>query len=492
MNIYLIGHTYEFEINNIFRIFDINISNTFIYKKPTNLSKDNINIISELLEKDSSYLSSIELYDGEELLFNSKIDSKDIQLEKVDRKKFRKLTIKLSLYEVLSRYYNKVSEYGILTGVRPVKLVFECKRFGLNDEEIKKILKNTYKVSLKKINLIFDTVKNEKKYILKNMNEKNYNLYVGIPFCPTRCVYCSFISYSNYDEKILNKYVDKLTYEIEETIKIAISKGLQLNCLYFGGGTPTVLNIKQMDKMFRVIKKYYLLDSIREITVEAGRPDTISKEKLSYLKQNFINRISINPQTMNDRTLKLIGRKHSVKNIIEKYNLARETNIEKINMDVILGLPKEKEKEIIITMEEIMKLHPDNITIHTLSYKKGAEIYKNKQNQKENDNLISNMYNIALNYCKTNNYEPYYMYRQKNILGNLENTGYTLKGKECIYNIVTIEEKETVLACGVGAVSKIVDYRNDTITRIPNYKNIKDYINKTDRLIEKKKNIDKY
>jgi oxygen-independent coproporphyrinogen-3 oxidase len=389
----------------------------------------------------------------------------------------------------MKKYYKTEPEYGILAGVRPVKILFVAKDNGKSKEDVDSILENTYEVSADKIKLLWEVSKTEEKYINKEINIKNYNLYIGIPFCPSKCSYCSFTSYIGYKNNQIEKYLETLLYEIEKTIQFALLKKLKLNSIYVGGGTPSVLNEEQINRLFDKIREYYDLSKINEITFEAGRPDTISEQKLLCLKKHFVNRISINPQTMKQETLKAIGREHSVNDIKDKYNLARKIGFNSINMDIILGLPYENEKDAERTIDELINLGPDNITVHSLSYKTGSVLRQDNDNQLLLEfRLLKEMHEVVERKCMVAGYTPYYLYRQKNIKGNLENVGYTLDNKESIYNIVIIEEIETILACGAGVSSKIfID--NNRHEPVYNFKGLEEYSLRIDEILGKKKKL---
>lgn len=487
---YFVGHNFEYEVRNTLRIFDLNIK--YKIELHSNVdstythNSDGLIIISILDNVNDEYIGSSKLYYNKKLLFESKINMNDIKLEKKNEKKLKKVLVSKTVYVVLSKYYKTKSEYGILTGVRPVKILFTAKHNGKSDEEINDIFENTYEVSSDKLKLLWEVSKIEEKYINIDENKKNYNLYIGIPFCPSKCSYCSFTSYVNYKNEKIKKYIDTLIYEIEKTIELAKSLNLHINSVYFGGGTPSFLNEYEINRIFDSLKKYYDLAKISEITFEAGRPDTITMEKLNILKSNYVNRISINPQTMNQNTLVNIGRKHTVEDIIEKYQLARKVGFKSINMDIILGLPGEDKYYVENTINEIIKLMPDNITVHSLSYKRGASLTKEEHEMTKDYELLSKMQSLVHKSCYEAGFKPYYMYRQKNIKGNLENVGFTLANKESIYNIVIIEEIETVLACGAGVSSKILD-ENLKHEPIFNFKSIEEYIKRIDEIIEKKK-----
>lgn len=483
---YFVGHDFEYESRNALRVFDLNIKYD-IKDKTYFEDNEGLGLLSILEKKDDGFIGYAKLYNNNELLFESKINSKNIILEKDNEKKLKKTLVVKTMHSVFAKYYNIKPDYGILIGVRPVKIIFTAKDSGKSNEEINNILKNTYEVSDDKIKLLWEVSKIEDRYINKKLNSNNYNLYIGIPFCPSKCSYCSFTSYINCKDSTVEKYLKTLLYEIEKTIELALSKKLKLNSIYIGGGTPSFLNKDQINILFESIKKYYDLSTIKEISFEAGRPDTISEEKLMVLKDNFVDRICINPQTMNQDTLIAIGRKHSVHNIIEKYELARELGFNSINMDIILGLPNENDRDAEHTIDEIIKLRPDNITVHSLSYKTGSALRQDNEHRLSKDyTLLKDMHKVVDLKCLEAGYKPYYMYRQKNIKGNLENVGYTIENKESIYNIVIIEEIETILACGAGVSSKIM-LGNGRHEPVYNFKGLEEYSHRIDEIIEKKK-----
>lgn len=488
VSFYLVGHKYDFEIKNVFKIFDLNSEIKISYDNNINFDCSELIVLSEFVESFNNFTCKTTLYKDKKEINHLIIDKNDIKLEKDDEKKLRKTVVKKSLYDVLAKYFDEKAEYGFLTGIRPNKILAMAIKNGMSREDANLILKNTYEVSESKIELLNDIYDRQIKYMIEEDNANNYNLYIHIPFCPSRCIYCSFVSFSNYNQNILDEYVEKLTYEIDETIKLAISNNLRLNTIYFGGGTPSVLSTENIDDIFMVIKKYYDLKNVNEITFEAGRPDTIDEEKLKCLKYNSVNRISINPQTMNEKTLQNISRNHTVEDIENIYYLAKKVGFDSINMDLIIGLPNETADDILNSISRVVNLKPDNITIHALSYKKGSTLINNVKTLSKDTDTVEKMYQITKQVCTDNGYKPYYMYRQKNIKGNLENVGYALEDKESIYNIVIIEEVETILACGLGAVSKIL-MGNNRHERVQNYKDLREYNNNVQKSIKEKYNI---
>lgn len=484
---YFSGHNYEYESRNDLRIFDLNIDYE-IKSLDELVNNKGLGLVSVLEEKDNIITGSAYLYSDKEIMFKSEYRSNELILEAVSSKRIKKILVIKAMHNVLKKYYNYTPEYGILTGVRVVKILITALNNGKTELETTNILKESYEVLEDKINLLWEIYRIEEKYINEEINKKNYNLYLGIPFCPSKCSYCSFTSFINISESRIDEYIDCLVYETEETIKMAIKNNLNLSTVYIGGGTPSVLNEKQIDKLFNAIKKYYDLSQIKEVTFEAGRPDTLTMEKLMCLKKNGVRRISINPQTMNEHTLQGVGRNHSPLDIKLKYEMARNVGFDCINMDIILGLPGENEVDVNKTIAEIVKLKPENITVHALAYKAKAELTRESKELNKDYDLIGKMHSVIMAECKKAGYEPYYMYRQKNIKGNSENIGFTLPGKESLYNIIIIEELESILACGLGASSKI---KIDGGRHLPlrNFKSLEEYKGRINEIIEKKKEL---
>lgn len=395
--------------------------------------------------------------------------------------------LKRNIYINLLKLGNKELPWGTLTGIRPTKIVMEMLENDMSLEDIKKHLKEVYLVSDKRIKLCTDTAKNEFN-ILKKIDYKNgYSLYIGIPFCPTRCLYCSFTSYSIAQwKKDTDTYVEALCKELLAVSKMY--KGKKLQTIYMGGGTPTSLEGYQLSKILNVVKKNFDLSNLLELTVEAGRPDSITREKLEALKEVGVDRISINPQTMQQKTLDLIGRYHTIEDIFESYKLAREVGFENINMDFIIGLNGEILEDVIDSFTKVKSFAPESITIHSLALKRAARLNtENKREIMDND-LILSMINTATDTCADLGLEPYYLYRQKNMAGNLENIGFSKPGKECLYNILIMEEKQTIIACGAGTSSKIV-FGDGRIERIENVKDPKLYIERLDEMIMRKESM---
>lgn len=400
---------------------------------------------------------------------------------------------KCTLYTKLSAQLNKTLPWGYLTGVRPSKIAYTLLEKGADREQILEEFTKKHLVSEKKAQLALQVAQTEKS-ILEKMDYKNgYSLYIGIPFCPTTCLYCSFTSYSlaAYQSKV-QPYLEALLKEMKYVSEAM--RGRRLDTVYFGGGTPTTLSAGQLDMLLTELERQFDLSACRELTVEAGRPDSITYEKLCVLKAHHVDRISINPQTMNQQTLDLIGRRHTVEQIEEAFVLAGKAGLDNINMDMILGLPGENKEMVQHTLEKIKALAPESLTVHSLAIKRAAalNIWREKYLDLQMDNS-DEIVSMAADYAHQMGHQPYYMYRQKNMAGNFENVGYSKPGLECIYNILIMEEKQTIIAMGAGASTKIV-FQNETeggqagrIERIENVKDVTNYIQRIDEMIERKR-----
>lgn len=400
---------------------------------------------------------------------------------------------KCTLYTKLSAQLNKTLPWGYLTGVRPSKIAYTLLEKGADREQILEEFTKKHLVSEKKAQLALQVAQTEKS-ILEKMDYKNgYSLYIGIPFCPTTCLYCSFTSYSlaAYQSKV-QPYLEALLKEVKYVSEAM--RGRRLDTVYFGGGTPTTLSAGQLDMLLTELERQFDLSACRELTVEAGRPDSITYEKLCVLKAHHVDRISINPQTMNQQTLDLIGRRHTVEQIEEAFALAGKAGLDNINMDMILGLPGENKEMVQHTLEKIKALAPESLTVHSLAIKRAAalNIWREKYLDLQMDNS-DEIVSMAADYAHQMGHQPYYMYRQKNMAGNFENVGYSKPGLECIYNILIMEEKQTIIAMGAGASTKIV-FQNETeggqagrIERIENVKDVTNYIQRIDEMIERKR-----
>ena len=401
--------------------------------------------------------------------------------------------IKRLVFSSLKDITKEEYPWGILVGIRPSKIALKYLEEGKTEEEIIEIFKKKHLASEEKAKLCIEIAKTEVSFV--NNDSKNIAIYIGMAFCPTRCFYCSFAANPIMgNKKLVNPYLEALIYEIREMKKYVDERNLNIETVYFGGGTPTAVNNEEFELIMQEAYNAFVEGKgIKEFTVECGRPDSITKEKLETMKKFNVTRISINPQTMNDETLKMIGRRHNSKDVIEKFNLARSMGFNDINMDMIIGLPGEGIKEVLHTKEEILKLHPDSLTVHGLSLKRASILYENfilkKGIQVKKQAELADMYEESRILAKKLGLHPYYMYRQKNMVGNMENLGYSRKGAECIYNIQMIEDKQTIIALGADAVSKVVFLEEGRIERFANIKDVREYCNRIEEMVEGKKKL---
>ena len=396
--------------------------------------------------------------------------------------------LKQKLYQVLTDITGEKLPWGTLTGIRPTKIPMKLLEEGKSKAEIRSYMKDTYFASDEKIELSIDIAERELEILKKIDYENGYSLYIGIPFCPTTCLYCSFTSFPlvSWRTKV-DSYLDALEHELDY---VAVKFGKKhLNSIYIGGGTPTTLEPYQLDRLIRKIRCSFDLSDCLEFTVEAGRPDSITREKLETLKKWGITRISINPQTMKDETLKIIGRRHTVAQTVESFQMARELGFDDINMDLIMGLPEESLEDVKNTLDQVKALKPDNLTVHSLALKRAARLNMFKEDYKDYKmvNTTEHM-DLTAEYAREMGLEPYYLYRQKSMAGNLENVGYASPGKAGIYNILIMEEKQTIVACGAGTVTKRV-YGDGRIDRCDNVKDVKLYMEKIDEMIRRKQKL---
>lgn len=396
--------------------------------------------------------------------------------------------LKRLLYGLLSEETKKQLPWGTLTGIRPTKIAMQLLEQGKTPEETRNYMENTYLASEEKAHLSVDIALREQEILSGIHYEKGYSLYIGIPFCPTTCLYCSFTSFPICAwKKRVEEYLDALEKEIDFVREACRDK--VLDSVYIGGGTPTTLEPDQLDRLLGKVKSSFDWSHVKEFTVEAGRADSITREKLRALKRHGVTRISVNPQTMNEKTLKLIGRQHTVAQVEEAFRLAREEGFDNINMDLILGLPGETEADVAYTIDRVKALGPDSLTVHSLAIKRASHL-----SQWIQENGISALHNtdetmrIAAAGAKELGMEPYYLYRQKNMSGNFENVGYARPGKAGIYNILIMEEKESILALGAGTISKEV-YPSGRIERCDSVKDVALYLEKVDEMIERKRKL---
>ena len=473
MNLYVKNHNFHFELENLTRLFFPNEKITVIrdFSEPqppciyTEVS-DKITISVNIGSFNKSETAVKRLTDDDNELVSAQL-----------------------LYKLLCDFTGLTQPWGILTGVRPVKLLRRLAEESNEEQAVKKFEKDFF-VSNEKIALSRETEHNERK-ILELSKPESFSLYVGIPFCPSRCSYCSFVMASiERAEKLIEPYTKLLCEEIKRTAEIANKLGLRLETVYFGGGTPTTLSAEQLDTVLRTVNKSFDMSTCREFTVEAGRPDTIDIAKLLALKENKVDRISINPQTVNDEVLKTIGRKHTAQQFFDAFELARKCGFDNINTDLIAGLPTDTPESFKNSLDSIVRLKAECITVHTLCMKRASRLTTegvtlDLQQARDAREMLAYTQNIL----GQNEYIPYYMYRQSRMVGNLENVGWSKKGFESLYNVYVMDETHTILACGSGGVTKLKRNNPDYLERIFNFKYPYEYIDRFDELIQRKSGI---
>lgn len=451
--------------------------------------------IKQCVDAEQEPLVRIELDDGSCFLLDAKEFEENQKKEDAQEKK--KIVTKM-VYRFLSEKTGQEMAWGMLTGVRPTKLAMHQMENGMNEAQAKAFLQEVYCVSEKKARLAVDIACRERALLSKLDYLNGFSLYVGIPFCPSICSYCSFSS-SPIDvwSPRMDDYLRALCIELHHIAKE--TEGKTLNTIYIGGGTPTTLTAKQLEKLLNVIDELFLNEErgaeLLEYTVEAGRPDSITKEKLEVICSHPVTRISVNPQTMQQKTLDLVGRKHTVQAVKDIFHLARELGFDNINMDLIAGLPGENAEDMRDTLRQIEELSPDSLTVHSLAIKRAARMAQ-EQPVRDLHTEITEMVEDAAKTAEKLGLVPYYLYRQKNIAGNFENVGYAKADKAGIYNILIMEEKQTIYAAGAGATTKIVlpekikteNGKETNLIRIENVKNIEEYIARIDEMIKRKSN----
>ncbi|MBO5321822.1 MAG: coproporphyrinogen dehydrogenase HemZ [Clostridia bacterium] len=477
MNLCLIGHNFRYELEKLVRIF-MPFEKIEFFDTEVSAECFAVTVLSENTAK--AYLK---LYE--------KTAECETKLESQDPKE-QELKLAIALFECFVELTNYKPQWGILTGVRPAKLFSRLlKTDGL--ENTRRYFRDYLKVSEKKISLCEKTHKDEEN-ITSLSKSNSFSLYVSVPFCPTRCSYCSFVSHSVMQaKKLIPQYVEFLCEEIKKSGKIASDLGLNLETIYIGGGTPTTLDAEQLTRVMKTVSSSFDLSNLREYTVEAGRPDTITAEKLIAIKNGGATRISINPQTMNDAVLKEIGRQHTAIQTIEAFNLARGLGFDNINMDLIAGLPTDTLESFKDTVNAILKLDPESVTVHSLSMKRAATLSTTGQLPEiEIGKTASDMVDFACETLSQKGIEPYYMYRQSKTVGNLENVGYAKKGYECLYNVYIMDETHTILGCGASAVTKLREPDGELIERIFNFKYPYEYLSRFLEIISRKDGINKF
>mgnify|MGYP001624057011 CR=1 FL=1 len=475
MQLFLSGETFRYECENLCRLF-------FPYS-PVKVEEPGAPLVegprafASIEKEDGPYHYRVEVTDGEKTLVREDF-SPDLQ----------EYTMTNLLYRSFVELTGTTPAWGMLTGIHPVKLLRQYVE-ERGEEAGTAYFQEHCHVSAPKADLALRVLRAQTPAV-EALGENDCSLYVSIPFCPTRCAYCSFVSQDvEHAKKLVDPYFSLLLVELEKTAQVIQGLGLSLISVYIGGGTPTTLSAGQLSALCGKIRQEFDLSRCGEFTVEAGRPDSITRDKLQVLLDHGITRISINPQTMNQATLDLIGRRHTVEQTVSAFCLAREMGFDNINMDLIVGLPGEGKEQVEHTMKEIGKLDPDSVTVHSLALKRAARLslFKDEYQDISFQNS-SEIMDMTASYCERAGLYPYYLYRQKNMAGNFENVGYAREGKAGIYNILIMEEVQSILALGAGGSTKVV-YGPDRIERIENVKDIKNYIERIDEMIERKKRI---
>jgi oxygen-independent coproporphyrinogen-3 oxidase len=473
MNLYVKNHNFHFELENLTRLFFPN---------------EKITVIRDFSEPQPPYIYT-EVSDKITISVNIGSFNKSETAVKKLADDDNELVSAQLLYKLLCDFTGLTQPWGILTGVRPVKLLRRLAEESSEEQAVKKFEKDFF-VSDEKIALSRETEHNERK-ILELSKPESFSLYVGIPFCPSRCSYCSFVMASiERAEKLIEPYTKLLCEEIKRTADIANKLGLRLETVYFGGGTPTTLSAEQLDTVLGTVNNSFDMSTCREFTVEAGRPDTIDIAKLFVLKENKVDRISINPQTVNDEVLKTIGRKHTAQQFFDAFELARKCGFDNINTDLIAGLPTDTPESFKNSLDSIVRLNAECITVHTLCMKRASRLTTegvtlDLQQARDAREMLAYTQNIL----GQNEYIPYYMYRQSRMVGNLENVGWSKRGFESLYNVYVMDETHTILACGSGGVTKLKRNNPDYLERIFNFKYPYEYIDRFDELIQRKSGI---
>lgn len=473
MNIKIIGHSSDYNLSLVANLF-FTAEDSVDITSVANRLGDTLTAYTTIKFENKTYKSSFSSYCGENDDF-------------INVKRLTNVVCGMSLFLCAKQIRDKILPWGTITGIRPSKPIRQMLEEGKSDSEIFEIFKTYYAISDKKFDLALNVAKNELDVIAENEKD-DIALYIGIPFCPSRCLYCSFVSTDlSHSGKYAAPYVEHLLREIEYAGELIKKHPYRIQSVYMGGGTPTSITAQQMDKILSALHSHIDLSGVKEFCVEAGRPDTITEDKLSVLKGHGVDRISINPQSMNEKTLKLIGRSHTPEQIANAFALARKAGFSNINADVIAALPGETLEDFKYTLSEIEKYEPENITVHTMSIKRGSALHQSLAGYDLTDRKTAEaMLDYSQEFMAKTGRVPYYMYRQKNMMGNLENVGYSKAGHFSSYNINIMEEVLSILALGAGGSSKAVSQNLERIERVYNFKGPIEYINRFDEILAKK------
>ena len=485
MTIYFCGQDFKYEIEGVCKLFFPLVRFTHVYNAPETAkdSADYVHTLRRREEAETLLRVAVQL-DGEKTVRETSIPNEQ---ERYDNECERMLCV--LLYRILEARIGVSPRWGILTGVRPVNIIQRERLTGKSDAEIAAWLSEKYLVSAEKLKLAFLTADTQEP-MLRSMKPRSFSLYIAIPFCVSRCSYCSFVSHAITTKKATDKvddYVLLLCRELEKAAEVAKDEGLTLDTIYIGGGTPTALSAQQLKTVADTVGRCFDVSAAREYTIEAGRADTITEEKLRVIKEAGATRISINPQTFEDAVLQNIGRKHTAKQAEESFLLARRMGFSLVNMDFIAGLPGDTCEGFCRSIDKALSLDPENITVHTLSIKRSADLFQESaMREYVRSDITGRMTEYAQKALIEAGYRPYYLYRQKNTVGNLENVGYAKPRTESLYNIYIMDEIQSIIACGAGGVTKLVGLGKNPIERIFNYKYHFEYIDRFDEILNRK------
>ena len=479
MNLCCIGHTFQYEMEKVCRLF---------------IPFEKIIVSYEMVDSGDFAVTKIcENHIYASVSINNCLNESSLDLNDGFSERDAEREIAALLFECFVKLTSYSPKWGIVTGIRPARLYSAVVKELGNEKLAKEFFKEKFFVSSEKISLCEETHLGESK-IIKLSESDSFSLYISIPFCPTRCSYCSFVSHAvEKADHLIPVYVDYLCKEIKQTALIAKTNNLKLKTVYMGGGTPTTLDAEQLRVVLGKVKERFDLSDLLEFTVEAGRPDTITEEKLIAIKDCGATRISINPQTMNDTVLGIIGRAHTAQQTIDAFQLARKVGFDNINMDLIAGLPGDTVESFKYTVERLLSLDPESITVHSLSMKRSSKMnISGDFPEIEAGRIADEMVSYARKTLSEKGVLPYYMYRQSKTVGNLENVGYAKEGKECLYNVFIMDETHTILACGASAVTKLREPDGSYIERIFNFKYPYEYINRFDEMMLRKNGINEF
>ncbi len=482
MYVALSGHTFRFEIENICRLFFP--QEKIVVTESDQMPQNGLRVYTLLQKRPADTLISCRVvwddFDQTEQKVLDLVDNG--QRDYLDRCELEMVTL---LYHLFVKLTGLIMDWGILTGVRPVKLLRRLVA-ELGEEGARRYFTDTLLVKDHKFSLCLETLRHENE-ILALSEDRSFSLYISIPFCPTRCDYCSFVSRTiQRAGRLIPEYVELLAREIAYTGQIARDLGLKLETVYFGGGTPTSLSAEQLAVLLQAVEQHFDLSTLREYTVEAGRPDTVTAEKLEVIRRFGVNRISINPQTLQPHVLQAIGRQHTVEQFFEAFALARDAGFAVINTDLIAGLPLDTLETFLDTLERIVSLSPENITVHTLSMKRASNlVLQNRSDYRFQDEAVQ-MVAWSVQQLPKAGYHPYYLYRQSRTMGNQENVGWAKKGNDGLYNVYIMDETHTILGCGAGAVTKLKQPGTEYLERIFNYKFPYEYNARFSEMISRK------